>query len=989
MKISNTFRTRSGSDGRLFAGNPSCAAALEQWTCRGRRNPWPVLNISAICLALSNSLHAEEPSTPPPTLTDARELFMGGAYDDAGKAYESLAADAERKTDATVGLARCKMQTGQYDEALSLLASLDAAGAASWHDLRGQILLRKGKLADAEQSLREALKLDLKSVAPRRRLGELLEYLGRREEAVEIYQWFDRQLVELKELPRDAEQLTDLAVGFYRYSILTNTDAPRRTNHVLREMLQPAYSRLDRSYWPARVAAGDLLRAKFNNDETDGSVSDYQAALRINPHLPEAEVGLGEVALENWNFELVEEQADKALKTNPNFAPAMHLLAKKFIVERRYEQAQEPCEQALKINPNDLVALSISAAAYACRYDQASVDRIKALVEAINPKCALFHRTLADALGGIRQYQTSEREYLRAIELDPTDANARTELGMMYMQWGPEDKARDALDAAWALDPYNQRTKFTLELLDSLHKFARHETEHFIIRFDPEKDPGLGPHVADYLESIYDAVTSDFETPLKDKTIIEFFPTSRSFAVRITGRPWIHTVGASTGQVIALAAPRESADLMGRYNLARVLKHEFTHTVTLAATDNRIPHWFTEGLAVYQEDSPRTYDWCQMLADAIRRDRLFTLESIDWGFMRPKRPSDRQMAYAQSEWMVEFIVEKFGYDAISRLIKLYREGKTQPQAIDEILNLKIDDFDRQFAAWAKQDIAKWNCRFDLTPLENVEELRMLAQRDDATPAVLGRLARAELLDGDPERAMSIARKSLELDPDQRDALDVLGGVLTAQANEERRADARKGYEDQAIPLLERLMKLDPQSVSAHEHLAENLLRRDELTRAEEVLKKLQALCPADPLSWRGLAGIYVEREDDESTLPQLIELSRIEQNDHTVPWKAGKILWKKGQPKEAVYWFRQALAIDPGSCGLHKALGDVQMQLGDTAEALRAYSALTVVEPTNSKNFELAAAAASKIGDKQKAQAFARRAVELDPNSPARSLLNE
>ena len=120
---------------------------------------------------------------------------------------------------------------------------------------------------------------------------------------------------------------------------------------------------------------------------------------------------------------------------------------------------------------------ALTAAAYACKYDDAAVKRIEEQVARINPRCSLYHRILGDALSGIRQYAASEAHYLAAIEMDRTDANARTELGMMYMQWGDESKARDALDAAWALDPYNERTKFTLELLDRLHKFARHETD--------------------------------------------------------------------------------------------------------------------------------------------------------------------------------------------------------------------------------------------------------------------------------------------------------------------------------------------------------------------------------------------------------------------------------------------------------------------------------------------------------------------------------
>lgn len=977
------IRARSGCDGIERATKRQCDEATKRRSDEGVR--W--LFIAAILMALPVAL-AEEPAKPS-TINDAQELYMGGAYEEAAAAFEALIAGESTKLDATLGLARCRMQVGQYEVAATLLKALDATTSADWHALSARLRTRLGEYDAALTHLEEAVKLDPQSPSPRRALAELQDYLGRREKAIETYQWFDRRLVEQRELPRVAAQLTDLAVGFYRYSVLTKTDLPRRTNHVLREMLQPVYSRLDRSYWPARIAAGDLLREKFNNDDTDGSISDYQAALRINPHLPEAEVGLGEVALEGWNFEIVEEQAQKALSTNPNFAPALHLLAKKLIIERRYEQAQEPCEQALKINPNDLMALSISAAAYACRYDQPAVDRLRARVEAINPRCAMFHRTLADALAGIRQYQASEREYLRAIELDPTDANARTELGMMYMQWGPEDKARDALDAAWALDSYNERTKFTLELLDRLHKFARHETEHFVIKFDPQTDPGLGAHVAEYLESIYDAVTSDFETPLREKTIIEFFPTQRSFAVRITGKPWIHTVGASTGQVIAMAAPRDSHELMGRYNLARVLKHEFTHTVTLAATENRIPHWFTEGLAVYQEDAPRSFDWSQMLADAVRRDRLFTLESIDWGFMRPKRASDRQLAYAQSEWMVEFIVDRFGYDAIQDLIKRYREGQTQARAMTERLMLELSEFDRQFAVWARADIAKWPCSFDLSVPDDLEKLRTLAESEGVTAETLGRLARAEMEEENHDKAMEVARLAMEKDPNDRNALDVLSGILTALAGQSKSKDGRQAAQEQALPLLDRLVQLDPTSLSGHQHLAEILLAREELDRAEGVLKKLQSLCPADPLSWRGLAGIYLDREDETAALPQLIELARIEQNDPEIPWKAGKILWKNGQPKEAIYWIKQALAIDPGSCGLHQALGDIHAQLGENAPALREYTALTVINPKNPKYFELAAATAAKLGDKQKTKDFARRAVELDPNSSAKNLLSE
>src|SRR5205814_8505784 len=143
------------------------------------------------------------------------------------------------------------------------------------------------------------------------------------------------------------------------------------------------------------------------------------------------------------------------------------------------------------------------------------------------------------------------------------------------------------------------------------------------------------------------------------KTFIEVFPTHDAFSVRTTGSPWIGTVGASTGRVIALCAPRGGENTLGTYNWAQVLRHEFTHTVTLSMTDNRIAHWMTEGLAVYEERVPLRWEWVPMLYDAVKKKKLFTMDNLTWGFVRPKKPSDRQLAYAQSYWICQYIEETF------------------------------------------------------------------------------------------------------------------------------------------------------------------------------------------------------------------------------------------------------------------------------------------------------------------------------------------
>lgn len=923
----------------------------------------------------------------PPTMLDARDLRMSGYYDRALAAYRTLLEDDALRIPAGIGLAQTLQQTGQYEKAIETLEALDADHVSDWHFATATQIETLGRYDDALAHLRQAVNIDKGHTGARLEIARLLERAGKRDEAIEAYSWFNRLITGQPTLPDDvdAQWLTNVGAGFLRYSELTRTNVAARTRHVLREMWQVAYSRLDRTYWPAHIAAADLLRGKYNNSEDDGSVSDYQAALRINTNLPQAHVGLGHVALEQWAFEEVERRVNLALETNPSYAPAHRLLARCRILERRYEDAEDMIHGVLVMNPHDLSALSIMAAAQACRYDSESFEATARRVNAINPRCAVFHRIVGEALSGIRQYRDSERHLKAAIEYEPTDANARTELGMMYMQWGYEDKARDALDAAWELDPFNDRTKFTLELLESLEEFDEFESANFIVKYDSDTDPGIGRVIAEYLESIYQAVTSDYSTTLTEKTIIEVFPTHRAFGVRITGKPWIHTIGACTGRVIAIDAPRESVDLMGPYNLARVLKHEFTHTVTLAATDNRIPHWFTEGLAVLQEDAPRSFDWAKMLAEALRRDELFTIESINWGFIRPRGRMDRTQAYAQSEWMCEFIIERYGYDVIDKMLRAYREGKTQTEVLNDLLETSEAEFDTAFREWATREVVRWG--FDLSPLENPIKLRAQTLLEGDNADIWGRLARAEFDAENMEAALDAARKALDLDENNVDGLEIASRVLVAASKAAPDRARQTPFEDEALPLLERLAEQDPDNWTAPSLLADIALRRNDLDAAETHLKQLQRVCPMDPASWRGLAGIYLKREQYDLALPQLLELVRTEEHDADVAMEIGRIYQRQGRMRDAIYWYQQGLYISPFSVLLNELLADASMIAGDTESALSAYRMLTKIEPSKAEHFADAAFAAKKMGKPDEARDFARSAVEIDAESPARTLL--
>jgi tetratricopeptide (TPR) repeat protein len=358
-------------------------------------------------------------------------------------------------------------------------------------------------------------------------------------------------------------------------------------------------------------------------------------------------------------------------------------------------------------HPDDVEALGLLAATYALRLLDEPMRQTLARVDQLDPGNATAYLEVAAALGAQRQYPRAAEMYKVAIDRQPNWIEPRNGLGLLYTQSGDEDDARRELEAARVLDPFNIATTNYLRLLDQMASYARRETEHFTIVYDPAADPIIADYFAEYLESIYKDVTGNFRHEPAAKTIIEVFPTHDMFSVRTTGSPWIGTVGASTGRVIALVAPRAGERTMGPFNWAQVLRHEFTHTVTLAATDNRIQHWMTEGLAVVEERVPVRWEWVPMLVNAVKKDELFPLDKLTWGFVRPKRPIDRQLAYAQSAWVCTYLEQKYGRDAVLQMVEAFRDAGRMEDVFPKVTGRSTSEFFEDFKAWAKAQVDTW------------------------------------------------------------------------------------------------------------------------------------------------------------------------------------------------------------------------------------------------------------------------------------------
>lgn len=657
-------------------------------------------------------------------LDKARAQVAGGRY---RLAILTLAGAKDESAEGMLLKAEALAALGQYGPATEIVRSPAVAQDERAAVLQARVLVEQGEFAPAIDRLREALEARPDSLALRYHLAHALELSGDLEAATAAYAWFVEppqgfvaRLADDADAALDsAEHLTLAARAVDRWATLTNAYQTDESLHnTLLNAFVRAYDLLDRAYWPARVAAAEYW---LSHDNPRKALEELAVAVEANPNDARINELLGLIALDQFNFASADTAVAALRRVNPAGVTADLLEARTLLGSRQPLSAEAPLRRVLERQPKNVTALGLLAAANALRLRDEAAAELLLQVDEIDPGNATARFEVAEQLGAMRQYPRAIAMYKEAIARAPWWTAPRNGLGLLYTQSGDEDDARATLDAAHALDPFNLRTTNYLRLLDDLATYDRLETEHFIILYNGKLDPIIAEPMAEYLERIHAEVTAEYRHEPAVKSIIEVFPTHDAFSVRTTGSPWIGTVGASTGRVIAMVSPRRGQATMGAFNWANVLRHEYTHTVTLSATENRIPHWMTEGLAVLEERKPLPWDWVPLLYHAVKNDGLFTLEDLTWGFVRPKKPSDRQLAYAQSYWVCKYVQDTFGHDTILQMLAMYRDGKLQEEVFPATTGQSLSQFEENFFAWTRSQVATWG--YDAASQKKYDELR--------------------------------------------------------------------------------------------------------------------------------------------------------------------------------------------------------------------------------------------------------------------------
>jgi tetratricopeptide (TPR) repeat protein len=604
-----------------------------------------------------------------------------------------------------------------------------------------------------------------------------------------------------------------------------------------------------------RVRWGRLFAERYQPADAGQLFSE---ALQIDKDYAPALLGLALVAANSFESKAVE-YAGKALAADPKLVEARELLARLALEDANPEKAVREADAALALAPEEaLDAMAIRAAVDLLNDQPATewLDRIRNR----SPGYGKAWATAAHFFVINRRYEEGIQAYRKAIELDPANWEARSELGVNLMRLGEEKEAREHLELCYANDWKNAATVNSLRLLDSYKNYNTYRTPTTVLRLHKKEDEVLRIYFQAEMERALATFEKKYKMKLGAPVQVEVYPDHEDFAVRALGLPGLGALGVTFGYVVAMDSP--SGRKPGTFHWASTLWHELSHVFVLAATRHRTPRWFTEGMAVHEETATSP-DWGDRLDPgvirAIKDRKLLPVADLDRGFIRPSYPNQVIVSYFQAGKICDYINQKWGYDTLLAMMQGFAQRKTTAQVVREQLRREPEAFDREFLAWLEGQVGgpvkhfeEWSKRVKAVAAaakaKNYDEVLREGQAiRDLYPdyveagSVYEMLAEAHLAKGDKAAA---ARQLADYAR--------TGGRYPAALKQLADLEAELGRKKEAAAALERLNLIYPQDQELHRKLGTLYMELEQPTRA---IREWQAVVAMKPLD---LAGAHFE-----------------------------------------------------------------------------------------------------------------------------------
>ncbi|HWB76634.1 MAG TPA: tetratricopeptide repeat protein [Nannocystaceae bacterium] len=688
---------------------------------------------------------------PAPATVEGRDAALAAVtHGNPEGAIAALAPIVDKTPDdleARFALARAHATVGALDEARAVLE--DKRGAPldiSVVQLRVAVHRTRGQYAEAEKLLEEALKKH-KDALPL--LGDLLQLrveTGRKDDArskailESLYDAYDAGKV------KTAADM--LAVGIAALA-RGGKGGFHDANMVLEEaeMIAP----VAQGEWVGdrvRLLRGAVFLEKYAGDE---AATTFGLILERDPWHPEALAGMAMVHVEGLRFAQASRAATEALAVNPKHAEAHTVIARIALIEGRRDEAREHAEKhALARHPSHEPALAVLAASAISSGDRKAYTSWRDRRLAVNPKDGGFFKDLSDILGFLHLYPEADEVLKEGVALAPSDPYVQSAYGLNLLRLGDEKGGRAALEKAWKGDPFNERTRNTLDLYEKSidSKYSLETVGDLIVRLPTDDRQFVQPGLVASAESSKRALDGFYKVKA-GKLRLEFFATPDEFSVRTVGVPSLGAVAVCFGPVITFIGP-----YFGAVNLDLVMRHEMAHVYAIRRSKGRVPRWFTEGLSEWeseQADPAWARESAVLLSEAKKHNKLRKLSELELAFIRAESPVMMEAAYSTAAYAIRYLATTYGRDKLALVLDGYAAGKDTPELFEQHFGKPLATIEREFETWFTEQLAAKLSGW--TPTGD-------AKKDDAREA-LWKTAQEQLQEDKTEEGLRTVEKLIQ------------------------------------------------------------------------------------------------------------------------------------------------------------------------------------------------------------------------------------
>jgi hypothetical protein len=187
-------------------------------------------------------------------------------------------------------------------------------------------------------------------------------------------------------------------------------------------------------------------------------------------------------------------------------------------------------------------------------------------------------------------------------------------------------------------------------------------------------------------------VGSDFAYWPKHKLIVLVYSAESFRALRKETPDWV--AGQFDGKI---RVPLPSAQL-DQQLVQQILFHEYTHALISDLAGNACPTWLNEGLAEY-EGRRRLAGTLERLAAAHREQQLIPWSGLSDRFSTTLAAEDVALAYEQAYSIVAYLIERYGFWRMRRVLKALGEGQGWEEVLVQEYRLKLPRLETTWREW--------------------------------------------------------------------------------------------------------------------------------------------------------------------------------------------------------------------------------------------------------------------------------------------------